>query len=348
MNVTLCDYELNELAYTDKIISSDWELKFNDIGTGEIHLNIDNQLLKPLIENKYMIIKQSDCEHDIIGVVVGVTYGDDIAIFCRTLNWFLSKMVTPEDFYADGEHSLHDTVAKEAKIILEKSYGCDIAFGNAERFTHTPYFWRNTYNLTSDCIKDCLDNDNAGHCVRIDESSGKFYLDILKGTERDYFISLNDGTAGKIEVQKDILDFANAGFYEKSVKTTDADGNETEETEWTEYAPPDDAADMYRWYALLSGTSVSEAKSSLKEKSEKKEILTELQRLSYETDYALGDFVKVQIENSTIVTTVTQQITSVNLSWSGMGLTETPVLSEIKEYDEGEPPEEENTNELQE
>lgn len=339
MNLILCDYELNELAYTDKVVSSNWELKFNDIGTGEIHLNTDSPFLKPLIDKKYLLIKQSDCEHEMTGVVTGVTCGEDVAIFCRTLNWFLSKMVTPNNFYAAGEKSLHDTISNEAKAILAKSYGCDISFGNAAQFTHTPYFWRNTYNITSDLIHDCLDNDNAGHRVRIDEGTGKFYLDILKGTEREYFISLNDGTASKIEVQKDILDFANAGFYEKSVKGKDADGNETEETVWTEYAPPSGTANMYQWYGVLSGSSVSEAKSSLKDKSEKNEILTELQRLKYETDYNLGDFVKVQVENSDTVTTVKQQITSVTLNWDGTGFSESPVLSAVKEYDEGEPPE---------
>ena len=341
MNLTLCDYELNELAYTDKIISSNWELKFNDIGTGEIHLSINSPFLKPLLDNKYMLIKQGDCEHDIIGIVVGVTYGEDIAVFCRTLNWFLSKMVTPDNFHTTGEKSLHDTVANEANTILLNSYGCDIHFGNSAVFENKPYFWRNTYNLTSDCIRDCLDNDNAGHRVRTDESSGKFYLDILKGTEREYFISLNDGTASKIEVQKDILDFANAGFYEKSVKTKDSEGNETEESVWTEYPPPTDTAKMYQWYAVLSGASVSEAKSSLKDKSEKNEVLTELQRLKYETDYELGDFVKVQIENTDTVTTVIQQITAVTLNWDGTGFSENPTLSAVKAYDEGEPPEEE-------
>lgn len=344
MNLTILDYSLNVLAYTDKIISSNWEIKFNDIGTGEIHLNIDNPLLKPLLENKYVLINQSDCEHEILGVVVGVTYGDDIAVFCRTLNWFLSKMITPENFYADGENSLHGTDAEEAEIILEKSYGCDIAFGTAAEFTHTPYFWRNTYNLTSDCIKDCLDNDNAGHRVRLDESDGKFYLDILQGEKLDFLISLNDGSASKIEVEKDILNFANAGFYEKSIKTKDADGNDTEETEWTEYAPPDDVPAMLQWYAVLSGSSVSEAKSNLKEKTEKNEVVTELQRLTYETDYNLGDFVTVQIENADVIVAARQQITSVNLSWDSSGLIETPVLSGIKEYSEGEPPEEEETN----
>lgn len=341
MNLTLCDYELNELAYTDKIISSNWELKFNDIGTGEIHLSTNSPFLKPLLDNKYMLIKQGDCEHEITGVIVGITYGEDIAVFCRTLNWFLSKMVTPDNFYAAGEKSLHDTVSEEAKTILAKSYGCDIHFGNAAEFTNTPYFWRNTYNLTSDCIRDCLDNDNAGHRVRIDKGTGRFYLDILKGTEREYFISLNDGTASKIEVQKDILDFANAGFFEKSVKTKDSDGNETEETIWTEYAPPSGTAEMYQWYEVLSGRSVSEAKSSLKDKSEKNEVLTELQRLEYETDYELGDFVKVQIENTDTVTTVKQQITAVTLNWDSTGFSENPTLSAVKEYDEGEPPEEE-------
>lgn len=341
MHLILCDYELNELAYTDKIISSNWELKFNDIGTGEIHLNINSPFLKPLLDKKYMLIKQGDCEHEIIGVVVGVTYGEDIAVFCRTLNWFLSKMVTPDNFYATGKKSLHDTVANEAKTILLKSHGCNISFGTAATFTHTPYFWRNTYNLTSDCIRDCLDNDNAGHRVRTDESSGKFYLDILKGTEREYFISLNDGTASKIEVQKDILDFANAGFFEKSVKTKDSDGNETEETVWTEYAPPSGTAEMYQWYEVLSGSSVSEAKSSLNEKADKNEVLTELQRLKYETDYNLGDFVKVQIENADIIMTVKQQITAVTLNWDSTGFSENPTLSAVKEYDEGEPPEEE-------
>lgn len=341
MNLILYDYELNELAYSDKVISSDWEIKFNDIGTGEIHLNIDTLLLKPLIDNKYMFIKQSDCEHEIIGVVVGVTYGDDVAVFCRTLNWFLSKMVTPADFYPEGQKSLHDNVSQEAEIILANSHGCDISFGKSAEFTHTPYFWRNTYNRTSDCIKDCLDNDNAGHIIRLDEKTGKFYLDILKGTEREYFISLNDGTASKIEVQKDVLDFANAGFYEKSIKTTDEDGNETETTVWTEYPPPSGTAAMHQWYDVLGGSAASEAKSSLKDKSEKKEVLAELQRLKYETDYNLGDFVKVQIENRDVVFAVKQQITAVNLSWNAAGFTETPVLSEIKEYNEGEPPEDE-------
>ncbi len=325
MDVHLYDYNFNELAVTDRVLSANWNLFFNAVGTGEYHFDIDNPILKILLESKYLFIHQDNAEYELFGVVVGVTFGEDIAVFCRTLNWFLTKMLSPP-----VTDSGLTTAAVKAAQIFGGRVGCDIDAGVfSEDDDRKFYFWRDGYGTLFDYISEVLANVNAGHTVRL--NAGRLVFDMILPSETELYISINDGSAGRIEIVRDVIDYSNAGFYKKE-NASDNTG------EWTEYKSVE-TNKLKQWYALLDGSDNATAQASLSKKKAKNTTSATVQRLEYLSDYALGDIVTVQVENEHDIISAKQQITSVRLNWDADGFSQQPQLTELNEFEVGKPPE---------
>lgn len=331
MNLYFYDYSgdsLSELGFTDRILSARAELAFNDVSSFEYHLSIQNPLLNMLISNKYMLVYQTDCEHELWSVVVGVTASEDITVYCRSLNWFLKKAVVPK--------LGTDKVSVDAKV-EEILMGNELIYaGDIPTISNEIYYYTDKYTQMLDCVKGALSLIGGGHRVRLNTADGppKLLLDVFERQECDIIISTNDGTAKTLSRSWDVLDYFNGGYYEKV--TTE---NETEVKEWAEISPTQNP--LISWYTVLSGENESEAKKDLSEKKEKSEVKAELQRLSYGDDYHLGDIVTVQIENDSVLFTKEMQINKVVLNWDEKGFTEKPTLEETTEPQEGVAPESE-------
>lgn len=211
MDLRLYDFEGNLLGYSDRIISAYRELKFNGIGSGEFHIDTDDPLAHILAQNKYVLLEQDGVFQDI---VIGIRLSEDFAIYTRSLSWLLSKMIIPP-FSKTG------TVADIAQELLASSYGCDIHFGNAEEFSSSVTFETDRAELLAVAMENCLNMDNAGLRVRFSHDDGRFYLDILKGEDLEFYVSENDCTLDNLTFEEDLLDTANSACYLQRMSVID-------------------------------------------------------------------------------------------------------------------------------
>lgn len=213
MILTLFDFEGNNLGYTDKIISSYRDEKFNDIGFSEFHINKDDPVADIILQNKYLIAEQDGVFQDI---VVGSCFGEDFTIYCRSLNWLLSKMIIPP-------LSPSGTLSYVIEYFLSSSYGCEILKGHIpsdEDDDAEMSFSTTRAMLFSEAIKSFLSDNRLGHKVRFSHEDNCFYLDIIRGNNLDLYISDGDCTLDTLSIDDDILDVAQSVCYLHSFSTT--------------------------------------------------------------------------------------------------------------------------------
>ncbi len=219
MILSLFDFEGNNLGYTDKIISSYRDEKFNDIGFSEFHIDKDDPFADIILQNKYLIAEQDGIFQDI---VVGSCFGEDFTIYCRSLNWLLSKMIIPP-LAPTG------TLSYVIEYFLSSSYGCEMLKGEIPSDETEMSFKTTRAMLFSDAIKSFLGDSRLGHKVRFSHDDNCFYLDILQGNNLDLYISDGDCTLDSLLVDNDILDLAQSVCYLHSLSTSntwDAYNNE--------------------------------------------------------------------------------------------------------------------------
>ncbi len=202
MILTLFNFEGDNLGYTDKVISSYEDLKFNGIGTGEFHLDKDDPLYPIVSQNKHLILEENSFQY----IVTGVSIDEDFVIYCRSLNWLLSKAVI-------SPVSLSGTLAQVTSGMLSASYGGDIALGSCPETEDSFSFSCESAMVFSEVIKNLLAPAYLGHTLRFSHEDNCFYLDIIKGNFLDFYVCEGDETLDTITLSGDILDYANSLCY---------------------------------------------------------------------------------------------------------------------------------------
>ena len=86
------DKDFSILSIYPDSISVNWQVKFKEYGTAEIHLPKSADTVKLLTENKYLFITQGDLQ----GIVTGYKLDDECVIFAKTPEWLLTKFVVAD------------------------------------------------------------------------------------------------------------------------------------------------------------------------------------------------------------------------------------------------------------
>lgn len=319
-DIRFYDFEFNLLHIEHKIVSVNWTLYFNDIGSFELHLP-HSPRLKKLFDNKYTVAVQGNLQAIITG---RQCVKNECVFYGKTVNWLLSKRVCLPFKLSETEIS-HD-VESIARYAAEEGFGDLISDGvltfgervvaEGELPSDGYNFWRNTANSCSDVIKDCLDDGKLGHELRFDVQSKQWIFSVLPYRENNIILSEANRNAYENTYSSDLQSAAYGGYYEVPSYTEEdkETGEITEyEAEWKHISAPDAPSGIYYWEEVLSGESASEARTSLKSKKIKEEFTSKVRKLKFNIDYMLGDFVRIQTDFPEISATNKCQIIGVNL-----------------------------------
>ncbi len=321
MDIRFYDFEFNLLWIEHKIISTDWYIKYNGIGTFEGHFELNGNKVRTAFENDYIVAVQGDFQAVITAKQI---CGNELILYGRTVNWLLSKRVTPN----------FSTYRLEIGINAEDiaRWAVENAFADVENFVIADkvgldcdkHFWRNVYNPTSEVVADCLDNACAGHELKFDRDTKTWVFRIYKGTELPLIISVENKNVYAMEYSEDIQNYCSQGWYEKIVS-----GDDGEESVWQKLDSGSEKSGIYRWEGVLSGGSESEALSALKGKKRKKDCEAACSDLRYGADYALGDVVRVQFEFGEYKVSEKKRIVGVKVWSENNNCGEMPVFADV-------------------
>lgn len=315
------DFEFNLLCAEHRAQSVIWNIKYNDVGTFEAHfpLNIENTP-DIIMENQYLIAVQEEKA----AIITGKQLTNELIIYGRTLNWFLTRRTTPKF------SQLTDTCANLCVRFFNDAFSdVDNFISRVDCTTKQIDFWRNVYNPTEKVIAECLDNDGAGHEVIMDIKNERYVLRIYKGETKEHIISEPLKTAYDTSYTGDILDLYDGGWYEKQAETSEENTN-TENT-WIYIEKDNPKTGIYHWEAVLSGSNNSEAKTDLNKKKETEKYEAKIRNLKYGTDYNLGDVLRFQIVKGSVKKTVRKRVTAINIFKEAGSSGEAPTLSDMEE-----------------
>ncbi len=342
--IRVYDFDYNLLAETEHAFSSEWELKFNGIGSYEGSFDINSDFTKVFAENMYLIL----CEDDNQAICVGRRISDKLTVYGRTPEWLLSKRVvlpfkTSEifgtDTYTDPEtiilHLLNEAYKAPKKIAEDGStngsINTDAVCGDfvipepigAEKLTR--HFWRNSANPLSDVIKDLCDLWGCGYKLTFNHKNKCWDFSFVFGEKRDIVISKSLKNAYDMSLNDSLLDMANGGIFK--VYT----GEDAEEENYGYIQTENEVCKgMLYWETVLASASgVSEAEKFLNTSMEKKTIDCEITGAVYGEDYSLGDEIRVQFEAGPFRTTLRLKVAGISIINSSSGKSIKPVFSAL-------------------
>lgn len=307
MTLRFYDFEFNLLESENNVIKAKWAIYYNDIGTFEAHLPLTSKIVGLVAENRYLVAVQGKLS----AIIVGKELRDELIIYGRTCNWLLSKRVSSAIEKLSAKPGTRAAeIALAAFSDVENFVAGDVADAGATEF-------ESGEGLISDIVSDCLATGKLGHEVVFDYTNKRWVLNILSGSETDLILSEGHRNAYDAKISSDILDLATCGVY-----------NEETEDGFVSASLPGDTErkGIYRWEALLDGSTATEAAVSLGKKSERSEATLNVRGLVFGIDYALGDVVRIQIIKGKYRTTQKRRISGVEVRREQGVCTEQPIF----------------------
>ncbi|MEE0944887.1 MAG: hypothetical protein UIM24_05495 [Clostridia bacterium] len=339
--IRLYDFNFNLLAETDRCISSEWELKFNGIGTYEGIFQVNSDFASVFAENEYVIISEDDKQ----AICVGKYISDNLRVYGRTPEWLLSKRIVLPfktsvifgDTYTDPEtviiYLLNQAYKTPAAVCEDGTVSSDINTNavcdefivpekiGVESFGR--HFWRNGANPLSDVIIDLCDIIGCGFLLRADFQNKCWNFNLVFGQEKHILISKSLKNVYDLTLKESFLDSATGGYYE----IYDADA---EQKPYGYIKGEITGTGILYWDTVLSSASgLSEAQKLIKKATPEFKLNCELLGLEYGRDYELGDVVRVQFEMGKFRKTLKRRVTGVSIINSSSQKSIKPTLAEM-------------------
>lgn len=309
------DFEFNLLHIAHDCISSIWSPKFNDIGTFEAHFPIKSDIVNALFDKKYVVAVQDGKQ----AIITGVQIENEFVIFGRSINYLLSKKVTPS-------FEKKETVSNMCIDFVNDAFkGVENIFCNANEESLEEFdFKKETYSLTSDVIRECLEKCGGGHNMEFDVKNKRWVFNVLSGHKVPYVLSEDNKTAYDLTYTLDMLSFANKGYLEKQIED-----DEESKTEWVLIDNDETKTGIYAFYTILSGETEEDAKKDLKSKEIKNETALTVKELKYNKDYFLGDTFTVEYIIGNFKKKTEKKVVGIDIVYENNLMTEKPIFEEV-------------------
>ncbi len=209
-NTRIYSFDFELLYITPRCSSAVGYIYYNDIGTFEGHFPLNDRICEIVLNNKFLVIEQ----YPFVGIITGCSADDDFVIYARTVNWLLSKRITPLFDGKTGDvKSLCDGFVTEAFYDVE-----NLIVDSRNPFTNQIDFWRNTYTPTFEVVKGCLEDDGGGHELIFDRKNKQWIFRCYKGSEIIKIVSEANKNAYDTKIETDILDMVDGGYYQQAIK----------------------------------------------------------------------------------------------------------------------------------
>lgn len=360
-------FDFNFLCAEEKAVSVFWDLRFNEVGTFEVHLTPDSKVLEYAKDNTFMVAVQGENQ----AIITTKDFKKDgLILYGRTPNYILDKrLVLPFEAENDAISLLNSKVSS--------LFGGEIEVADKE-YEKTTTIKRKEISTLLRLVKECMADINGGHRVIFDTYEKKWKFECLLSEEKELLFSEDMKNAYNLSYTIDLLDYANAGRYKKELincgnwdasENTPRLKNGLEENEgkiyrvantgtrfgcefvegdyicctsknglWeksehvSHYYPPLESIDsgLLRWESLIDGTSLDEATKNLNRKMKTDKLEGRIRNAEFGKDYFLGSIVRIQKRTGKTIVDSKKMIDSVKIWYENNERGEEPTFKEVK------------------
>lgn len=335
-DIRIYDFEFNLLCIMTDVISSQWHILYNGVGTYEGRFRLADEISDIILANKYIVIIQGELQ----AICTGRIVDNELTVCGRTVNWIMTKRVRPPfktstifENYTDAETILLYCLKKgftEPPALNEE--GIETTNVDASRVVSnfvipeptgvesmSNHFWRISANDVETLCVDLCNKLDRGHRLVFDIINKCWRFEFIYPKKKEFLISKESKTAYEFEYCNDILSEANGGWY------ASYDSEAEEQTTW-HYIKNGEKKGIYNWDCVLSCSSESEAIDELFKKSETGKIQSRLRNLKFGVDYELGDVVPVYYRYGGISDTQYYLVNGIDIKMTDMDSYEEPIL----------------------
>lgn len=316
-DLRIYDFEFTLLAVESKVISSNWEIYFNDIGKAEIHISRNSESIPALFDNRYLFITQGENQ----AIVTAKQIGRDCVIYGRTPDWILSRRIlTPLSSVLTGNA---ETLIRD--LVKNQGFETDACFtlGKTSGLGKETEIAVNDISYLSDVVKDTLSKCSAGRRVYLDIKNKKWVFEVLK--ERDNPLVICDALKNAYDTEYvfDLQNYFTEGFYNR-IKD-DGEGTEICRVQ------NDTKTGIYRWETPLLASYTADAENEMLLYKIEENLKSSTKNLSYGKDYNLGDIVTVSIDTQNLKRTKKYRIIGAELWKESLDEGQRPIFEEKEE-----------------
>lgn len=309
MDLRFYDWEGKLLCIVPRMESVNWRVHYNEVGTLEVHMNVDSPQAKTIMENKYMI---AICGKLQAVVVMKTIEKHELIVFGRTLNWLLQKRVVMPP---EGEKT-RNIINEVKKCIPRYMYIGTIPSGAKEA---EDVIERSGAEVAGTAVENLLKLANLGHAVRLEKQSDgtvRYIFDVLEGKETEIVLSEDLRNVQELVYTDDMLDYCSAGYYLK-------------DEVWTEYVKDSTKEGIYRFEGVLDSDNRTDAGNEFNELRWKRVCEGKVKVLKLFKDYELGDIIKIKFKRGSFSVTTKYRITGVHIWYEGESEGEEPEFEEV-------------------
>lgn len=220
-DVRIYDFEFNLLHIEHDIISCNWTIQENGIGSFEMHFPLTSSLIQVAMKNRYLVAVQGNKQ----AVITGRQADKEGVLYGRTCNWILTRFCVNELFDTDALYEEGSLTAKDAqtvcRYIIQQAMGnvSDFIFEDNTKDTFGEVYVENkSVSSASDLIIDCLKKDGAGHTVLFDIPNKRWVFRLSKGKGLSVILSDGNRNAYDTEYSEDMQDYFTGGWYEQEMQ----------------------------------------------------------------------------------------------------------------------------------
>lgn len=306
MDIRFYNWERELLCVVPQFESVNFYLYYNEIGTGEIHLNVSCPQAKTILKNDFLVAVVGDIQ---ALVVIKEVVKSELCIYLRTLNWLLTKRVC----LPFSEKSRN--TAREIKNCVPE-YMTIGQMPTIEEKEET--IERTSAQTAFDAIKAMLDTVKMGHEVRMEKTQTgvQWIFNVLPRRKTEILLSEDVKNVCEASFSIDALEYASSGYYLKN-------------DEWTKIAK-DNKSGIYEFETILESENKADAKEELRKKVLKRTSQGKMRNLEFGKDYNLGDEVTMKYKRGDFALTTVYRISGIHIAYEAAGKSEEPVFEEVE------------------
>jgi len=211
------NFEGQLLAIAHDVVTVNWRICYNDIGTFEGHFNLHSPFVSDIGTEPWLIVVQGELQ----AIITGRQMGDELVLYGKTPNWLLCKRGLPPFVTGDVTEESGVTVPQLCRWVFHNVFdeSDPVVYETEEGdFSQAPFaFWRNTAHQAFEVIRDCAERENAGHRIWFEPKTGMWHFQLYQGKELPIVLSEDHRNAYETEYTEDISELADTGWYGKEV-----------------------------------------------------------------------------------------------------------------------------------
>ena len=220
-DIRIYDYEFNLLGIESKVISANWILRFNGIGSFEAHFSPRSDIAALAADRPYLIAVQGGKQAVVTAKQLGAAgnHAGDFVLYGRTINWMLSRRI--------AQAFDMETMGMDGHLSTVVRYIAEQAFADVSNYVVEPMpggweadkvVWRRGTHTASEVLAECLAIAKSGHMMEYDIENRLWRFRAMEPRRTGLIVSEADKNAYDTQLSEDVQNLATSGFYDRETE----------------------------------------------------------------------------------------------------------------------------------